>query len=109
MELQQSERRRHERIPYDLSTALRVTAARDFPVIDISPGGVYFQSDQVHQMGAVLSIGNTVVSFEARVMSVDLVESNPTMLEYHYLVRCRFEPEIDSLHFDLLLALTKAP
>ena len=97
------DRRRHPRVPYDGSTALRVTAVRDFPVVDVSPGGIFFQSDQYLDPGSLLSIGDKLMSFDARVMSCTLVEAHPTLLEYHYLVRCRFEPEIDAERFELFL------
>ncbi len=75
-----------------------------FAVVDVSVTGIALYSDFPFEVGKWITITlGKAFSVEAEVRGCEVVESDPTLLEHKYLVRCGFEDEETGMKFLVMI------
>ena len=95
--LAQDDRRTEPR--YNFATDSRIFAhmgPKAFKILNISVGGIAFFSDVAFEPGAKLLMSALgLIAMEVEVLSCEMEETDPDLMEYHYRVRARFSPMVN--------------
>lgn len=106
MHLDEQNRRAHFRTEYALTKKILVNEKQEARLMDISLGGICFHSDDAHDVGNEIIVGNRMMSIYARVLACrpNTVENGHGAIAGHE-VRCAYIATKGLLQEEILMEL----
>ena len=99
----EKERRRHPRFKMP-GGQVRITDSLQRDIIDMSMSGVAFYSERKYEVGEVVPLSlKEAFAVQAEVLGCEMVQTDPSFLEFAYRVRCQFINLNHGLNFLMLV------